>query len=201
MSTVLIVSRTRMKNGVCVGGIDEATGEFIRLHNDKGGNLGNDAPYQIGERWNIRYESAWNRRPEPHVEDKQTTALERIEDVGISGIRDCLSSRNFGSRLTNGQLNQTFEGKLQFQGWKAFISKDDVCSYSTQFWVCDEDLLLSTNFEKRNYRYRGTYIPYVGFQDAKQVIPKGTILRLSLANWWSPDGGPEKCYLQISGYY
>lgn len=32
MATVLIVSRTQMANGICVGGINEDTGELIRLH-------------------------------------------------------------------------------------------------------------------------------------------------------------------------
>ena len=31
MTTVLIVSKTKMANGVCVGGINEYTGELIRL--------------------------------------------------------------------------------------------------------------------------------------------------------------------------
>lgn len=35
MATVLIVSRTQMANGICVGGINEDTGELIRLHNEK----------------------------------------------------------------------------------------------------------------------------------------------------------------------
>lgn len=44
MTTVLIVSKTKMANGVCVGGINEYTGELIRLHNERGGNLKEDAP-------------------------------------------------------------------------------------------------------------------------------------------------------------
>ena len=39
MATVLIVSKTQMKNGVCVGGINENTNELIRIHNERGGNL------------------------------------------------------------------------------------------------------------------------------------------------------------------
>ena len=50
MATVLIVSRTQMANGICVGGINEDTGELIRLHNEKGGNFKSDAPYMVGER-------------------------------------------------------------------------------------------------------------------------------------------------------
>ena len=50
MATVLIVSKTQMRNGVCVGGIIEQTCELIRIHNERGGNLSDDAPYEIGDR-------------------------------------------------------------------------------------------------------------------------------------------------------
>lgn len=36
MAVVLIVSKTQMKSGVCVGGINEDTNEFIRIHNERG---------------------------------------------------------------------------------------------------------------------------------------------------------------------
>lgn len=33
-------------------------------------------------------------------------------------------------------------------------------------------------------------------------MPKGTLVRLSLARWWSPNQGRDKrCYLQLSGFY
>jgi hypothetical protein len=45
-------------------------------------------------------------------------------------------------------------------------------------------------------------MPYVGLEDATaQEIPQGTLLRLSLANWWAPEDSDyeERCYLQLSG--
>lgn len=60
MATVLIVSKTQMRNGVCVGGIIEQTCELIRIHNERGGNLSDDAPYEIGDRWIMNVEDAWN---------------------------------------------------------------------------------------------------------------------------------------------
>lgn len=50
---VLIVSRTRMRNGVCCGGLNLNNGEFVRLHNDRGGNLSEDAPFQIGQIYDL----------------------------------------------------------------------------------------------------------------------------------------------------
>lgn len=68
---VLIVSRTRMKNGVCCGGIDLENGELIRLHDHFGKNLAESAPFQIGEIYNLKYRNALHARPIPHVEDKE----------------------------------------------------------------------------------------------------------------------------------
>lgn len=47
-----------------------------------------------------------------------------------------------------------------------------------------------------------TKLKFVGFQTIIPYIPKGTIIRLSLANWWNGDGsGEDRCYLQLSGWY
>ena len=71
MTTVLIVSRTRMNKGVCVGAIIETTREVIRIHDEHGANLTKEAEYQIGERWEVDVQPAWNGRNKPHVEDTQ----------------------------------------------------------------------------------------------------------------------------------
>ena len=49
MATILIVSKTKMRNGVCIGGIDEQSGDLIRLLNERGGNLDADAPHTKSE--------------------------------------------------------------------------------------------------------------------------------------------------------
>lgn len=41
-----------------------------------------------------------------------------------------------------------------------------------------------------------------GFQTPLDYIPQGTVLRMSLANWWKKgDSDEERCYLQLSGWY
>lgn len=202
MATVLIVSKTQMKNGVCVGGIDESTCELVRLHNANGGNLSADAPYEIGDRWEIQMETAWNARSKPHIEDKQTTPLYKINNIGVSGIINFVNSRDFGARLTRGAIQNTFEGCLKFHGNKNFVNHESVPSYSTQFWIADDDLIHSEQFNTHYYLYKNIRIKFVGFQDYIDRIPAGTIIRLSLANWWDGDGsGEERCYLQLSGWY
>ena len=47
-------------------------------------------------------------------------------------------------------------------------------------------------------------MPYVGFADPIERIPKGALVRVSLARWWRPDDAPdmeERCYLQLSGWF
>ena len=52
------------------------------------------------------------------------------------------------------------------------------------------------------YLYGSYRIKYVGFQTPLDCIPQGTVLRMSLANWWKKgDSDEERCYLQLSGWY
>ena len=202
ITTVLIVSKTQMRNGICVGGVDEKSCELIRIHNERGGNLSEDAPYEIGDRWEMVVENAWNARPFPHIEDKQTTPIQKLGNVGINGIIDFINSHHFGCKLTRGDLSQTFEGCLNFHGNKNFVNREKIPSFSTQFWVADADLTHIESFEKHYYIYKGTRIKFVGCQPIVERIPAGTIIRLSLANWWDGDGSAEdRCYLQLSGWY
>lgn len=204
MKTLLIVARTKMSNGVCVGGIDEETCESIRLHNEKGGNLPVDAPYEVGDRWTMLIvEKAWNCREEPHVEDKQTKPHAKVENVGAQGIVDFINSHDFGKQLTRGSLDETFEGCLAFEERKGFITRSKIPSFSTQFWVTDKELKLVKGYEgKPCYVYNNVKISFVGFQKPMEAIPEGTLVRLSLANWWKKGGvEEERCYLQLSGWY
>ena len=101
MSVVLIVSRTQMASGVCIGAIDENSGELVRLHNNRGANLPADAPYQIGDRWNVNIQTSWHVRPRPHIEDKDTTFLSLINNVGINGIKQYINTHHLGNRLVS----------------------------------------------------------------------------------------------------
>ena len=200
MAIVLIVSKTKMANGICVGGINEQNGESIRLHNERGGNLTADAPYEIGDRWEMSVKTAWNVRKPPHVEDKETNPSRKIENVGISGIIDYIKSHNLGNFLFEGSLNETFDGCLN---QRCYVTHDRVPGFSTQFWIPDEALNHVVSYGKDYYIYKRLKIKYVGFTPAVSSIPAGTIVRLSLANWFDGNGKlpEERCYLQISGWY
>lgn len=201
MANVLIVSKTQMRNGVCVGGINKDTHELIRIHNDRGGNLPADAPYEIGDIWSMNVETAWNVRPAPHTEDKQTTPFVKIGNVGIQGIKDYVYGNAALLRVARGSIVNAFQGTLHFVGTKNYVSRPNVPAYSTEFWISDKELIHSIQFDKHYYYYDNVRIKFVGFQSPVNRIPAGTIIRLSLANWWDDGSGEERCYLQLSGWY
>lgn len=61
---------------------------------------------------------AWNTRPIPYVEDKQTTPIRKLGNIGINGVVNFIETHNFGAKLTRGDLHNAFEGYLNFQGSK-----------------------------------------------------------------------------------
>lgn len=199
---VLIVSKTQMQKGVCVGGIIESTGELIRIHDCHGANLPADAPYEIGDRWLLDIQTAWNVRQAPHTEDKQTSPIQKLDSIGVKGIIEFIHSHNLGNRLVNGGLDETFERCLRLCTTKNYINREHTPSFSTQFWINDAPLVHHFDWGKHYYYYNDIRLKFVGFQEIVDVIPKGSIVRLSLANWWKGDGsGEERCYLQLSGWY
>jgi len=197
---VLIVSRTRMRNGVCCGGIDLTTGEMIRLHDHWGRNLTPEAPFQIRQVYNLDYRQALYARPIPHVEDKEVMpGYQLVKEFSVSEFVAEID------RLVNipyGGIESIFEGKLRHSSYSTYISPEDIPSFSVCFWRPNIQLIKSEFLGKTRYWFGNNVISYVGFQDPLNVIPEGTLLRMSLANWWSPDSITEKrCYLQLSGWF
>ncbi len=197
---VLIVSRTRMKNGVCCGGLNLQNGEFVRLHNDRGGNLSPDAPFQIGQVYDLNYQTAWNVRPCPHVEDKQIQPdyqlRRQLSQAEIIQVIDRIVN------VPTGNIDVIFDGMLNHSSYSAYVSPASVPNHSVCFWRPNAPLYKYEFMGKVKYRFYNNNISYVGFQDPVNVIPSGTLLRMSLANWWSPDDDTEKrCYLQLSGWF
>lgn len=76
--------------------------------------------------------------------------------------------------------------------------------YSTCFWQTDRDLTMFRSYEKTRYRYYyregNRCISYVGFQEAIEVIPANTLIRLSLTRKFNFNGN-NGFWLQLSGWY
>lgn len=198
---VLIVSRTRMKNGVCCGGINLTTGEFVRIHDHWGKNLTNDVPFQIGQLYSMDYRTAINKRPLPHTEDKEVMPDYKL--IGKLTTSEFIDEIDKLIDVPCGGIETIFEGKLRRSTYATYISQEEVPQHSVCFWRPNEPLIKSCFLGKTRYWYDGCHvISYVGFQEPVDMIPAGTLLRMSLANWWSPDDITEKrCYLQLSGWF
>lgn len=199
MAKVVIVSRTKMKNGVCCGGFNLKTGEFIRLHTAKGANLPVEAPYNVGQVYDLKYKTAWNPRPKPHVEDKQVFSGEYIKQLSTIELRQAIINN---CPVLEDDLSSVFQGFLKPDKYAMYIGQNAVPEYSVCFWRPNAPLKLVNFMGKPRYYFNGQYISFVGFQSPANEIPAGTLVRLSLANWWAPnENSPKRCYLQISGWY
>lgn len=197
---VVIVSRTRMKSGVCCGGLNADTGEFVRIHNDRGGHLSADAPFQIGEVYDMEYREAWNRRPAPHIEDKQVMAYcyrQTLAEPQLIQLIDRIAP------VATGGLDSLFEGCLDISSsYAPFVCQPRVPHHSVCFWRPDAPLQRIEFMGKTKFAFQSRLIPFVGFQPLITHIPAGSLLRLSLAHWWAPhDSDAKRCYLQLSGWY
>lgn len=202
---VLIVAKTRMKNGFCIGGIAE-NGRSVRLNVPQKQKVTNfNHEYEIGDVWLIKNFAFPYKLCAPHTEDiniiqksmvkKEDDLLGSIERLmppvagGIDGIFDSLVNRAASGRL--------------------YIAPKGVPQYSTMFWRPDGALHLEMSPGGTfRYVFKGeegnSFFSYVGAEKAAPVLPAGTLIRLSLARWWQSPKEPELgevCYVQVSGWF
>ncbi|WP_425075414.1 dual OB domain-containing protein [Psychroserpens sp. S379A] len=194
---VLITSKTAWGSRFCIGGLELATGRYVRLMTTIGTYQPMNSPFQIGEIWNLEY----NYRPDqpPHVEDVRI-----IRRIGL--IRKVNNMYNFITQnctVWNGSYNVLFGGRLRWNGSGYINDPNNLPANSVGFWISDQDLYWDGEY----YVYRrprlktNKRIKYKGIQQPIPVIPAGTLIRVSLAKWWDGQGGENRCYLQLSGWY
>lgn len=203
MADVVIVSRTKMSNGVCIGGYDASNGINIRLLTSGGDNQPATSPYQIGQKWNINY----TPRPgitAPHTEDVLVTSQQYVGNFTSQQLNTFIDSN---CAIVTGSIDLTFQGTLARPSTGApYVASNSVPNHSVCFWKPDRNLTLVSAYNKTKYLYSDaqheSYFPYVGTANPIPTITAGTIVRMSLARWWSaPNSTEMKCYAQISGWY
>lgn len=191
-----------MSSAVCVGGV-LADGRFVRLLDSNSNNQSINTKLEVGEVYTINFEERKSVTP-PHVEDilvdsfKYKFTFNSINDM-VNYLIDKLEIP-----VWEGSCDVLFDYKILWTlGGSGYISEENVPSHSVGFWKSDRDLTRRDFNDKVRYSYpiRWRNIPFVGFQEPLDVIPMGTLIRVSLARWWSPDGEEERCYLQLSGWY
>jgi len=200
---VLIVSKTHMHHGqCCVGGLT-FEGENIRLVMEDGHYPPENTDLTPGLIYNIEFTAKQNTEP-PHIEDvivhsyKLSEALEEhmldfVEELDVP--------------IWRGGPEELFDGKLQWtDNGSGYINAEDIPEQSVGFWVPNLPLRKSIYYEKVRYRCNvdGTLysLPYIGYDEPVDVIPAGTLIRVSLARWWDTNETTElRCSLQLSGWY
>lgn len=204
MTNVLIVSKTKMFNGACIGGIVIPDLNSVRLLNADGTYHSLNTDFEVGQLWEMNIKKSDNLIS-PHCEN--VLILSKKIKTTYKNFWEFIDERKLEKIIWNGSPQNLFQGLLQWTvNRHGYISKKNgVLEVSTGFWIPDKDLVYSDKFyyyidEKQDLKYA---LKYVGFE-----IPIGTILastkvRVSLAKWWHPRNidMEDRCYLQISGWY
>lgn len=200
---VIIVSKTHMSSATCVGGV-LANGRFVRLLDSNGYNQDSDTELNIGDVYTITFLERQDIRP-PHIEDILVTTMKhKFTFASIEKMVEYLTDK-LKIKIWKGSTESLFDSKLQWtNGGSGYISENgEIPDNSVGFWIPDKDLTRHDYNEKIRYSYpiRWRNISFVGFQNPVDKIPAGTLVRVSLARWWSPNEDEERCYLQLSGWY
>lgn len=206
-SNVIIVSRTRMSPGkVCIGGFDLDNRQNIRLLTSAGYQQPDTCELNVGQIIKATFARVREIVP-PHSEDVRLVRHELLAD----GVEVTEFLANFP--VVSGSIANTFDGCLSREGSGSLsVREDGVPHHSVCFWKADQALFLDEGYRERYGKTKYTYgkyehrvsMPFVGFQEALSVIPRGTLVRLSLARWWKPSDAAyadRRCQLQISGWY
>tara|TARA_B100000674_G_scaffold351734_1_gene294950 strand:+ start:4334 stop:5008 length:675 start_codon:yes stop_codon:yes gene_type:complete len=203
---VIIVSKTKMNNGVCVGGV-LANGRFVRLLQSNGYNQYSDTEFEIGDVYTITFSERQNAVP-PHVEDILVNTFEhKFTFETIDKMVEYLTDK-LKIKIWRGSPDILFDNCLLWtDNGSGYASEEGgIPEHSVGFWIPDRDLKKKIFHKKVRYSYPKTTnwrsMPYVGFEEAVETIPAGTLVRVSLARWWDTNGTTEdRCSLQLSGWY
>lgn len=216
MPKVLIVGKTKMGKGICIGGIVLVNDRSVRLLPPENGySLPRDTQFDIGEIWNLE----WQELPSseltpPHTEDVRVISQEFVKELRGRKLRDRIL------RITDAPLispDQLFDNCiLPTRQRKAYVDLyGSRPQYSTGFWRLDKALHrrldegggvrylycrddMPCDFNDQDLVFD---IPYVGKYNALlEIIPRDTLLRFSLSREWEA-GRYVGFWLQLSGWF
>jgi ATP-dependent DNA helicase RecQ len=206
MEQVLIVAKTRMGSGICIGGLALASNRSVRLLPRNRYNLASHANFEVGQVWDLDLRDAVDIEP-PHLEDVVVCACRYRGEM--PDLRTFLLGR---VQSWYGGPECLFDEMLTVDQTKCYVARSGpIPKRSTGYWLpdrilsCDEKngkpYYLVDYLSNRSGRiyHRTLSIPFVGFATPLDKIFPNTLVRVSLARWLSRD--QERCYLQISGWY
>lgn len=208
---VVIIAKTKMRGGVCIGAIAESTGQSLRLIPMGDHCHPTDTELEVGDVWDLDLRPRPGARA-PHVEDHDVLRPGRfVGEIGDLGewIR---------ARITpwRGERTCLYGGVVEFRGnGTAYIPASGALpSCSTGFWELPQPMVFEP-FTKSHgeqvpyFRLRGSSpvkLKYVGTLVPSTLppeLPARTLVRLSLAHLWPTaprEEDRDKYFLQLSGW-
>lgn len=200
---IIIISKTHKGQAACVGGMIVGSNQFIRILNQGKKYQPVNTDFNIGDIWEVEFTKV-NNIIAPHIED--IIILYKRFSRSVSNVSDFIL--NSGVTIFRGSPEHIFNGKLGWTGsGVGYIeNKENLPDNSVGFWISDIDLKFDGThylYDSDNFFDPTKKIKFVGFQSIIDVIPAGTLIRISLARWWKPEDSEmsERCYLQLSGWY
>ena len=201
---VVIVAKTRMGSGACIGGLGFDGRSMRLIASDRETNDHFNMDYQVGEVWDINTSNV-SEKVTPHIEN---IIVERKERSGtMMKISEFIEQK---MPPLSGGTDVIFDGltNVTNSGGLYIAEQSGIPSRSTMFWRPDRALVRVDEHKRIRYCYPtrdgGRTLTFVGFQEPIPEIPAGTLVRVSLAHWWRPDDRPDqelRCYVQISGWF
>lgn len=201
MVHVLIVGKTLMRNGFCIGGMDVASGKSYRLMPSTGYAWPSDTPMHLGQIWQMHLMPAFSGEV-PHLEDHMV----RSQQLVSQHPNPAELIRKHSIHCSGGVFS-TFKGQLDDAREKLFyLPAKQTLDFSTCFWEVPHSLEFTEDDRYNKIRCQmGVFsIPYVGAQRIPPTmkLPPKTLVRLSLARPFDQNGQTEpRCYVQLSGWF
>lgn len=201
MTEIVIVARTLIGGGVCIGGLRLDDNRNVRLMTASGAYQPATSPYTVGEVYEMTLAPDPHLEP-PHVENVRVQAAKRI------GVKRAMV-RLLASRVSivRGSADRLFEGKLGYTSrGRPYIGREDLPKGSVEFWEPGERL--EWDAARKLYTHSSALagdctFTYAGVDDPVDEIPAGTLVRISLGTWWPKTDPPDqqRCYTQVSGWF
>ena len=196
---VVIVGKTLMgPEQLCIGALNVQDWSSLRLFpKNSDGKWKHNSTIEIGQTYEIR---GYKPYPTilPHSEDFKLRSISALGEFG--GNLPLSISNNI--KVARQGVESLFKGCLILnQAQSLTIKHANVPTFSTQFWVPNQDLIRLNKWDKDFYVFGEHRIRYVGYRTPIDLIPAGSLVRLSLARWWAPPNQEESCYLQVSGWW
>lgn len=204
---VVILAKTRMGQNLCVGAAIETSGEPLRLIPQYHARYHSWHAFEpkIGQVVEILGKPD-SRARAPHTEDYLVTRWQALPE--FVQTTEFIAQR---CGIWNGPPSNLFEGCLtSTDSGTRFLPKGaGRPANSIAFWRLPW-ALYARRIErdaqiKQKYASAGRFgfrVAYVGLDDQIEELPKGAIVRISLARWHQFRDEPvAKCWLQLSGWF